>query len=262
MFTAATPTDIRIFATIAEHGSFATAARRLLIPTTTVSRKIEALEARLGVRLIQRSTRKVVLTEAGEVFYAHCGAILARIEEAESAIGHLTTAVHGSLRVTTPYSFAVMALAPVLPAFLARHPEVHIDLTVRNDPVDLIAENFDVAVAVSHLPDSGLVSRRLNTRRSVLVAGPAYLQVAGVPGSVAELAQHRTLTHVQHGRFNGSHGWLLQREAAAAAGRTVRPADPWGRRRGPARAGGATSLNRTLFCHVQEDSRRPRERAR
>ena len=204
------PNEIKIFATIVERGTFIAASQALKVPKTTVSRKIEELEARLGVRLLQRTTRKLALTEAGRIFHSHCERILAEMDDAEAAVGKLAQAPRGNLKVTAPFAIGANYLARALPEFLVRYPEIRIDMLIRNDMVDLVAENIDVGIRVSVPGDSGLISRSLGAIQSIVVASPAYLQQAGTPASFADLALHRTLAMSQRHESAGRYLWSLQ----------------------------------------------------
>ena len=221
MSDTSSPNEFRIFAAIVERGSFIAAARALKVPKTTVSRRIDDLEARLGVRLLQRTTRTLSLTEAGQTFHVHCLRILSEINEAEDAIGQLAAAPRGTLTVTAPFAIGASYLARALPAFLRRYPEIRVALVIRNDLVDLVAENIDLAVRVSNPGDSGLVSRSLGAVQSVVVASPAYLAEAGVPQSFADLAQHCTLALNHRDEYSGRYFWGLQRVDGVVRKRTV-----------------------------------------
>src|SRR3546814_769731 len=165
-----------IFAKVAELGSFIAAARALRMPTSTVSRKVQALEARLGVQLLHRTTRSLDLTEAGSVYHAHCRRIARDLEEAESAVGQLQLGPRGHLRFTTPYDVGITWIAPLLGEFHARHPEIQVEMVLGNEPRDIIDEGFDVALRIGLLPDSGLVARRLAVFRPQVSARHGYLR--------------------------------------------------------------------------------------
>src|SRR6478609_961268 len=152
--------DTLIFVKVAEHGSFVSAARALRLPKTTVSRKVQDLEARLGAQLLHRTTRKLGLTEAGNVYYEHSQRIARELDEAENAVGQLQGGPRGWLRVTAPYSVGITWIAPLLGEFHARHPEVRVELLLSNDQLDIIAGEIDVALRVGSLQDSNLVARK------------------------------------------------------------------------------------------------------
>src|SRR5690606_38987838 len=197
-----------IFVKVVEHGSFIAAARALRLPKTTVSRKVQELEQRLGAQLLHRTTRKLGLTEAGNVYYEHCRNIAREVEEAESAVGQLQAGPRGWLRVSAPYSAGIAWIAPLLGRFHAQHPEVRVELSLSNEPVDLIGGEFDVALRIGPLPDSNLVARRLAVFRTQVYASPGYIERHGEPRHPDELQHHRTLA-MQKFRRNGHYVWTL-----------------------------------------------------
>ncbi|HEX6572661.1 MAG TPA: LysR family transcriptional regulator, partial [Steroidobacteraceae bacterium] len=168
--------DTLIFAKVVEHGSFISAARALRLPKTTVSRKIQELELRLGAQLLHRTTRKLGLTEAGNIYFEHSQRIARELDEAESAIGQLQGGPRGWLRVTAPYSFAISRITPLFGEFQARYPEVRVEMVLTNEPLDLIDKEIDVALRVGPLRDGNLVARRLSVFRSQVYASPRYLE--------------------------------------------------------------------------------------
>lgn len=159
-----------VFARIVQLESFSAAAKSLAIPKSTVSRRVAELEERVGARLLQRTTRKLSLTDVGRVYYEHCARIVAELEEAQLAVAQLQSTPRGLLRVTVPLAFSVMGR--MVADYLARYPEVEVDLLCTDRRVDLIEERFDLAIRAGHTPDSTLVSRRIGTVRRVLVAAP------------------------------------------------------------------------------------------
>ncbi|MGO4716591.1 LysR substrate-binding domain-containing protein [Bradyrhizobium sp. 2TAF24] len=182
------------FAVVAEQGSFAKAALILERDASILSRRVTALEQRLGVRLLERTTRRLALTEAGTSFLARVRAGLGALSEAEAmASSDARGGPRGTLRLALPASFARMWIAPILPAFLARYPDVRIEASLANTYVDLIAGGFDAAVRIGALPDSRLVARRIAGHRRVLCASPAYLERHGMPQEPADLAHHACL---------------------------------------------------------------------
>jgi len=182
------------FAVVAEQGSFAKAALVLERDATILSRRVTSLERRLGVRLLERTTRRLALTEAGTSFLARVRAGLGALSEAEAmASSDALGGPRGTLRLALPASFARMWIAPILPAFLARYPEVRIEASLANTYVDLIAGGFDAAVRIGALPDSRLVARRIAGHRRILCASPAYLDRHGMPQEPADLADHACL---------------------------------------------------------------------
>src|SRR5512145_1001731 len=140
--------DTLIFAKVVEHGSFVSAARALRLPKTTVSRKVQELETRLGAQLLHRTTRKLGLTEAGNVYFEHSQRIARELDDAENAVGQLQGGPRGWLRITTPYSFGVTWIAPLLGEFYARYPEVRVEMMLSNERLDLIDKEIDVALRI------------------------------------------------------------------------------------------------------------------
>ncbi|CAN7327817.1 LysR family transcriptional regulator [Trinickia sp. LjRoot230] len=183
--------DIAAFVAVAEHASFAAAGRQLSRDATIVSRRVQALEARLGVRLFARSTRRVALTEAGAAYLTRVQPILRELGAAtREAAAYASGAPRGRLRVAAPSTFGRMWLAPLVPVFLARYPEVTVDISFSNRFVDLIGEGFDVAVRLGVLPDSRLVARQVARRRRLVCAAPAYLERHGEPRTPEALTDH------------------------------------------------------------------------
>ena len=187
--------EMRTFSSVVEAGSFVGAADALGLSKTAVSRYVGELEQRLEVRLLHRTTRKLSLTQDGEIFYARCKELLGGIEEAEAEVGSRTGEATGLLKVTVPVSFGVLHLAEVWGAFKARHPKVTLDVTVSDRVADLVEDGFDLAIRIARMPDSSLVSRRLGSTRVVLCASPTYLQSAGTPRHPRDLAQHAVLAY-------------------------------------------------------------------
>ncbi len=184
---------IEAFVRVAEAQSFSEAARRLRSSKSAVSRNVGALESELGVRLFHRTTRSLTLTEAGRGYFERATRILADLEEANLAVSQLQSAPRGRLRVSAPMSFGFLHLAPALPDFLARYPEVAVDLAMNDRFVDLIDEGFDVAVRIGALEDSSLIARRLAPIRRVVCASPAYFEARGLPLSPEDLKGHECL---------------------------------------------------------------------
>ena len=186
-------TEIAAFVEVARHRSFVRAAEHLAISISATSRAVAALEARLGVRLLQRSTRRVALSEAGRLHFARCEALLAELGDAEAAVSERNTALRGVLRASVPSGFGLTHLVPMLPEFLQRHPQLTLDLQMSNRFVDLIEEGYDLAVRVGTLRDSRLAARKLGTNRRVLVAAPQYLRGRSAPKHPRDLAAHACL---------------------------------------------------------------------
>jgi len=185
--------DTLIFVKVVEQGSFIAAANALGLPKTTVSRKVQDLEQRLGARLLHRTTRRIGLTEAGSVYHEHCQRIARELEEAESAVGQLQSGPRGWLRFTVPYSIGITWIAPLLGEFHAQYPEIQLDMHLGNEKLDLIAGEADLALRVGSLPDSNLVARKLGSLRTQVFASPAYIERYGEPLHPEELQFHRTL---------------------------------------------------------------------
>jgi len=182
--------EMRVFVTVADAGSFVQAARALARSKAAVSRHVANLEARLGVRLLHRTTRKLSLTSEGEVFLARCRELLGELEESEAEITSRSGQAVGRLRVNAPVTFGIRHLADLWGTFQQRHPQVTLDVTLSDRLADVVEEGYDVAIRVARLPDSTLISRRLSTTRLVLCASPAYLRRAGTPTQPSELAGH------------------------------------------------------------------------
>lgn len=185
--------EMRVFAAVVEAGGFTAAAGRLGMSKAAVSRHVAELEERLGVRLLHRTTRRLSSTAEGELFYARCRELLARLDEAEAELGSGSTAAQGVARVNVPLSFGLMHLAPLWPGLLARHPGLELDVTLSDRVVDLVDEGYDLALRIGQLPASSLVSRRLAATRLVACAAPAYLAAHGAPARPAELARHAVI---------------------------------------------------------------------
>jgi DNA-binding transcriptional LysR family regulator len=192
-------TDLRAFARIADLFSISGAARSLRMPKSSVSRSLVRLEESFGAVLVERSTRHLRLTDAGLLLQRHARRILDDVGEAENAIGGLVGRPSGDLRVSAPFTFAAGPLAPLLPRFMARYPDVRVILTVDNRNVDLLTEEIDVAIRIGPLPDSELIARRLATFELLPCASPAYLAWAAPIAAPADLLAHRLIGHVSRG---------------------------------------------------------------
>jgi DNA-binding transcriptional LysR family regulator len=187
--------QMRAFAAVADAGSFVGAAEALDLSKPVVTRLIAALERRLGVRLLQRTTRRVSVTDEGRLFHVRCRALLGEIAEAEAEITSRSGVATGLLRVNAPVSFGTKHLANLWPAFLAKHPQVTLEVTLSDRFVDLVDEGVDVAVRIARLPSSSLISRQLATTRLVLCASPRYLRRHGTPKHPRDLARHKVLAY-------------------------------------------------------------------
>lgn len=184
-----------LFVQVAASGSFTAAALAANLPKSTVSQRVAELEASLGVRLLHRTTRRLSLTAAGQVYLTHCRAMLDAAHAADAAISRLRDEPGGHLRMTAPEASGILLLPPLLAAFHARYPAVTVECVITDAHLDLVAERIDLALRTGQLGDSSFVSRRVGTVRRVLVAAPAYLTAHGVPVHPAGLAQHRLLLH-------------------------------------------------------------------
>jgi len=207
-------TEINAFVEVGRRLSFVRAADQLGLHVSAVSRAVAALETRLGVRLLQRTTRQVGLTEAGRAHLARCEALLAELQEAESAASALGGALRGTLRVSAPSGLGLTHITPALADFLAEHPHLTLDLHLSNRNVDLVEEGFDLAIRVGALRDSRLAARRLGDSRRVLVASPAYIERHGTPKRPAELASLACLV-LDVGAL--PERWMLQRRGGRAS---------------------------------------------
>jgi DNA-binding transcriptional LysR family regulator len=182
-----------VFARVVEAGSLSAAARSIPMSLTSVSRHLAALEQRLGTQLLRRTTRHLSLTDEGRLVYERAKTILSELQEMEMTISASRSEPSGRLRVSAPVLIGRLLIAPQLPAFLARHPLVDIDLLLIDRAVNLVEEDIAVAVRVGRLPDSSLVARRLAEIRMVVCAAPSYLARRGRPTAPADLRQHDCL---------------------------------------------------------------------
>lgn len=199
--------EVAMFVQVVRCGSFAEAARRLSIPTATVSRRIRQLEARLGTRLMQRSTRKLTLTSAGESFHERCGPAVEELIEAGQLQAADNTEPRGMVRVAAPTSFFGFFQIEWVEEFLAKHPLVRLDFVLSDLLVDLIADRIDVAFRGGPLQDSSHVIRRIFPSHGELIASPSYLAAHGVPTDLEELREHECVVQSNTG---GSATWHLQ----------------------------------------------------
>lgn len=183
------------FAAVVDCGGFSAAAQRLKVTKSAVSKQVSRLEERLGARLLNRTTRRLSLTEAGQAFHQHCLRILAEAEEAELAVSHLHASPRGLLRVSAPMSFGVRHLAPALCPFMARWPDLSLEMSYDDRLVDVLAEGFDVVVRITRLADSSLIARKLAPARRILVASPGYVAARGMPLHPADIAHHDSLLY-------------------------------------------------------------------
>jgi DNA-binding transcriptional LysR family regulator len=187
--------DISVFVQVVERGSFTAAAERLELSKAAVSKYVARLERKLGARLLNRTTRRLTLTEAGEALYRRAGAALAELASAQEEVVELTGEPRGRLRVTAPVHFGGTVLAPMIGTFRGRYPQITLDLDLDNRLVDLVKGRFDLGVRISALASSSLVARRFAEVRSVTCASPDYLARCGYPQAPAELRAHECLSY-------------------------------------------------------------------
>ena len=228
--------QLETFVAVATRGSLTAAAQLEGVAPAIIGRRIDALEARLGVKLLLRTTRRINLTDEGSAFLEDCQRLLADLQNAEASVSAGGVKASGHLRITAPAGFGRRHVAPLVPAFLDQHPEVTLSLDLTDRLVDLVNEGYDCAVRVGDLADSSLVSVRLADNRRVCVAAPAYLRRQGVPQTPSDLPRHQCLAYssvssqprgwvfrvegdIQHVRVNGPmdctdgavlHQWCLQ----------------------------------------------------
>jgi DNA-binding transcriptional LysR family regulator len=186
--------QIESFVAVSTKGSLTAAALAEGVAPAVIGRRIDALEERLGVKLLVRTTRRITLTHEGSAFLEDCQRLLADLANAEASVSAGGVKASGHLRITAPAGFGRRHVAPLVPAFVAQHPDVSLSLNLSDRVVDIVNEGFDCAVRVGDLPDSSLVSVRLADNRRMCVAAPAYLQRAGVPATPGELMRHACLT--------------------------------------------------------------------
>lgn len=235
---------IEAFIAVADEHGFTQAAQRLGVSKSVVSKQVSALEQHLGVRLFNRTTRNLSLTEAGARFYAQSTGIVEQLVEAEQAVGDLNASPRGLLRVNVPVSFGHLHLGPAMPEFLSRYPDIEVDITLNDRLVDLVNEGFDAAIRISRLEDSSLIARRVATAHGWVCASPEYIARHGAPRHPGELAAHNCLVYTyarqgqdwilvdrqgnEHrvpvrGRLRANNGEFLLETAAAGMGLVIMP---------------------------------------
>lgn len=186
---------MQAFARVVETGSFVRAAERMEMSTSSLSRLVADLETHLHARLLNRTTRKLSLTETGQAFYERCVQLLADLDEAEALASRATAQAHGTIRLTCPHNLAAQPLAPAIASFITRHPAVKFDVSVSDRVVDLVEEGFDLAIRVGAVRGELLVARKLGATELVLCAAPSYLAAHGAPKTPADLARHQVMTY-------------------------------------------------------------------
>ncbi|BBQ51963.1 LysR family transcriptional regulator [Aeromonas jandaei] len=184
-----------LFATVVEQGSFTRAAELMGMPKSSVSQKISRLEAQLGVRLLQRTTRRLSLTPQGEVYVEHCQGLLTLARSANLAMARLRSAPAGRVRITAPEATGTLLLGRILAEFRALYPEVVLELTLSDEQLDLVGEGYDLALRAAPLKDSSLICRRIGQVPRHLVAAPAYLAAHGMPQQLSDLGRYACLVH-------------------------------------------------------------------
>jgi DNA-binding transcriptional LysR family regulator len=193
------------FVAVAETESFTAASKRLGISTAQVSRQVSALENRLNTKLFYRTTRKVSLTEEGNVYYQHCRQVLDGLEDAERAISNLRGKPQGLIKLTAPVTYGEKYIMPLVNDFMLQYPEVEVTIDLTNRQVDLVEGSFDLAIRLGRLTSSSMMAKRLTSRTMYVCASPAYLQKFGIPHSLSELRQHNCLIgNYDHWRFQES----------------------------------------------------------
>ncbi len=198
-------TSMRVFAQAATGGSLSAAARHLGMSPAMAAKHVNALEARLGVKLFHRTTRRLSLTEAGSQYLEACQRILPEIDEAEATAASQRVMATGLLRMNVPLSFGARFVAPLIPAFARRYPEVKVELGLSDAQLDLLDGGWDLAIRIGHLADSPLHARKLGDSAMRVCAAPAYLDRRGVPRRVAELVQHNCLSYTLSAMQDGKH---------------------------------------------------------
>lgn len=203
--------DIAVFVQVVESGSFTAAAEKLQLSKSVVSKYVSRLENQLGTQLLNRTTRRLRLTETGQIFYDRCRQGLAELRDASDEVSALQSTPRGQLRLNLPMSFGILHVAPALAAFRAQYPEIGIDINFDDRKLDLVQEGFDVAIRISDMPDTSYVARRLGTCHHVVCASPAYLEKHKAPQTPAELVEHNVITFryqasATHWHFRNSDG--------------------------------------------------------
>ena len=210
---------MRAYCTVVELGSFTRAAERLGMANSMVTRHVSSLEDGLGVRLLNRTTRKLSRTEAGQAYYERARELLGEIDELDASLGERNGMPRGVVRVTAPTSFGVQYLGSAIASFAARYPDVRIDLGLSDRVVDVVEEGWDMAIRIARLVDSSLVARRLSRTRMAACAAPRYLQAQGTPAHPVQLDHHRCLSYTY---ASGGDSWTATGAAGDASVRI-----PW-----------------------------------
>jgi DNA-binding transcriptional LysR family regulator len=201
---------MRMFVAVVDGGSFAAAATRLDVSRAMVSKQVQKLEEHLGTRLMNRTTRRLSMTETGRAFYERSAQIVADVEEAEQIAGQMTRTPQGVLRVTIPLSYGQHRLAAILGAYTQAYPLVQLDIALSDRKVELVEEGFDVAIRIGALPQSDLIARKLGAVHSIACAAPAYLARSGTPQMPSDLSNHACLGYSLTG---GGTDWRFESPA-------------------------------------------------
>lgn len=186
---------ISIFCKVIETQSFTLAAKQQNISVAMASKLVSQLEEHLKTRLLQRTTRKIMPTEAGMMYYQRCQGILLDLDEADSSITHLTSSLQGNLLISVPRDFGLLFIAPNLPTFMAKHPHLHIEVEFNDKKIDLLSEGYDLALRIGYMEDSSLVSRKIGTTTVHFAASPNYLETNGIPQTPDDLEHHNGLLY-------------------------------------------------------------------
>ena len=181
------------FVYVAEYESFTKAAKKMGISTAQVSRQVSALEKRLNIKLLYRTTRKVSLTEEGQVFYQHCRAVLDGLDTAEQAVSNLQSKPQGRIKLTAPVTYGEQQLLPLMNDFMVRYSDIEVTAFLSNQTVDLLEGGYDLAIRIGKLSDSTMMAKKLSSRTNFVCAAPAYIKKYGIPNSLTELSQHNCL---------------------------------------------------------------------
>ncbi|MGY4514723.1 LysR family transcriptional regulator [Lysobacter sp. HA18] len=192
--------DMAVFAAVLDAGGFTAAGGRLGLTKGAVSKAVGRLERHLGTRLLNRTTRRVAATEAGDALLAYCRSVVQQADAAEQHLGRLRDIPRGLLRITATISFGVARVAPVLAGLVERYPDLQVALRLDDTVADLVGDRYDIAIRIGRLPDSGLVARRLGAIRGSVVASPGYFARRGIPTSTADLMTHDCLRYDEHAR--------------------------------------------------------------
>lgn len=207
--------ELKAFCLVAASGGFSPAARQLGLATSSVTRLVDALEERLGVALLNRSTRRVTLTDSGRTYHEEARRLLEQLDAADNAVASGNGELKGMLRVAAPVSFAAMHITPILPELRARHPRLSLDLRLSDEAASLVDESIDVAIRIGRIdPEARLVARRLSGHRRLLCASPGYLFDRGTPILPSDLVHHDVL------QFGGHRVWRLRPIETGSEGET------------------------------------------